>query len=148
MRADEGQRTVDDQEEPTCGRGLAASAVVPSALAAVAAGIAQNLKAHARALDPGDTAAAQERGVYERVTDSLRRAVLDLQAAAEEMAAAVDLPMGAHDTAAMATTEVLVAFEHLVVAEDDLCRLLGERRAGNAEMLGMIRTEIGGPLAG
>ena len=62
----------DQDEEPTCGRGLADSAAVPSALAAVAAGIAQNLEVHTRALDPGDPAAAQERHVYERVVGSSR----------------------------------------------------------------------------
>ena len=82
---------MDDQDEASCGRGLAASAVVPSALAAVAAGIAQNLDVHARALDPGDLAAVQEKDVYARVVHHLRRAVDDLRTAADDMAAAVDL---------------------------------------------------------
>ena len=131
------------EEEPTCGRGLAASAALPSALAAVAAGIAQNLEVHTRALDAGDPAATQERHVYERVVRSLRSAVLDLHATAEEMAAAVDLPMGAHDMAAMTTPDVLDAFERLVTAEEDLRRLLEERRAENEQMLAMIRAEVG-----
>jgi hypothetical protein len=132
---------MDDQEEPTCGRGMAASAVVPSALAAVAAGIAQNLDVHIRALDVGDPAAAREKDVYARVVHHLRRAAVDLHAAAEEMAAAVDLPMGAHDMAAMTTPDVLDAFAGLVAAEDGLRRLLEERRADNEEMLAMIRGE-------
>jgi hypothetical protein len=62
------------EEEPTCGRGLAPNTVVPSALAAVAAGLAQNLEVHTRALDAGDTAAAQEQAVYERIAQNLRSA--------------------------------------------------------------------------
>jgi hypothetical protein len=133
------------EEEPTCGRGLAATAGVPSALAAVAAGIAQNLEVHTRALDRDDPVATQERHVYDRVVRGLRGAVLGLETAAEEMAAAVDLPMGAHDLAAMATPDVLAAFEGLVAAENDLCRLLEERRADNEQMIAMIRAEVGGP---
>jgi len=138
----------DQDEEPTCGRGLADSAAVPSALAAVAAGIAQNLEVHTRTLDPSDPGAAQERHVYERVVRSLRGAVLHLHAAADEMAGAVELPMGAHDMAAMTTPDVLDAFEGLVVAEDDLRRLLEERREDNEQMMTMIQAEIENPERG
>jgi hypothetical protein len=132
-----------EEDEPTCGRGLAQNTVVPAALAAVAAGMAQNLEVHVRALDPGDAAAAQEQGVYERVAHSLRSAAADLQAAATEMAAAVDLPMGAHDIAAITTTDTLGAFEGYVAAEDDLRRLLDARRGDNEQMLTAIRAEVG-----
>ena len=141
-----GAWTVDDQEEQTtCGRGLAASAVVPSALAAVAAGLAQNLEVHTRALDPDDPAAVQKQGAYEHIARGLRSAAAALHAAAAEMDAAVDLPMGAHDMAAMTTTDVLDAFERHVAAEEDLLRVLEARRADNEQMLTMIRAEIGGP---
>jgi hypothetical protein len=135
-------------EQPTCGRGLAQSTTVPAALAAVAAGLAQNLEVHTRALDPADPAAVQEQGVYERVAHSLRSAAADLRAAAAEMASAVDVPMGAHDMAAMTTTDVLDAFEGYVAAEDDLRRLLDARRADNEQMLAAIRAEIGGTGVG
>lgn len=136
------------EEPPTCGHGLAQNTVVPAALAAVAAGMAQNLEVHTRALAPGDAAAAQEQGVYERVARSLRSAAAELEAAAEEMASAVQLPMGAHDMAAMTTTDVLDAFESYVAAEADLRRLLDARREDNEQMLTAIRAEIGSPGAG
>jgi hypothetical protein len=134
----EGQ-TVD--EEPTCGRGLAQSADVPAALAAVAAGLAQNLEVHTRALDPDDPAGAQEDAVYDRVARSLRSAAAELEAAAAEMAGAVDLPMGAHDMAAMTSTDVLDAFAGYVGAADDLRRLLDARSEVNEQMLEAIRAE-------
>ena len=132
-------------EEPTCGRGLAESAGVPAALAAVAAGLAQNLELHVRALDPDDPAGAQEQAVYERVARSLRSAAVDLEAAAAEMAAAVDLPMGAHDMAAITNPDFVDAFAGYVAAEDDLRRLLDARRADNEQMLMAIQAEVGGP---
>ena len=136
---------MDDQEEPaTCGRGLATNAVVPSALAAVAAAMAQNLEVHTRALDPDDPAAGQEQAAYERIACSLRSAATDLRAAAAEMVAAVDMPMGDHDMAAMTTPDVLDAFERYVAAEEGLRRLLEECHADNEEMLTMIRAAVGG----
>jgi hypothetical protein len=136
------------EEQSTCGRGLAQNSVVPAALAAVAAGLAQNLEVHTRALGVGDAAAAQEQRVYERVAHSLRSAVADLQAAAAEMASAVDLPMGAHDMAAITTPDVLGAFEGYVAAEDDLRRLLDARREDNEQMLTAIRAEVDSPGVG
>ena len=132
-----------DEEEPTCGRGLAQSADVPGGLAAVAAGLAQNLEVHTRALDAGDAAAARELGVYERIAHSLRSAAADLRVAAAEMASAVDLPMADHDMAAITTPDVLDAFERYVAAEDDLRRLLTTRHVADEEMLTAIRAEIG-----
>ena len=131
------------EEQPSCGSGLAQNSVVPAALAAVTVSLAQNLEVHTRALEPGDAAAAQEQGVYERVARSLRSAATDLQAAAAEMASAVDLPMGAHDMAAMTTTDVLAAFENYVAAQDNLRRLLEGRREENELMLTAIRMEAG-----
>jgi hypothetical protein len=136
------------EEQPTCGHGLAQNTVVPAALAAVAAGLARNLEVHTRALDPGDAAAAQEQGVYECVAHRLRSAAAELRAAAEEMTSAVHLPMGAHDMAAITTTDVLDAFESYVAAEDDLRRLLDARREDNEQMLTAIRAEVGSPGVG
>ena len=120
---------------------------MPAGLAAVAAGLAQNLEVHTRALDSGDAAAAQERGVYERVAHRLRSAAADLKTAAAEMAAAVDLPMAAHDLAEITTPDVLDAFERYVAAEEDLRRLLDARQMDNEQMITAIRSEIASPEA-
>jgi hypothetical protein len=133
------------EEQHTCGRGLSQNSFVPAALAAVAAGLAQNLEVHTRALDPGDAAAGRELRAYERVAHSLRSAAADLQAAAAEMASAVDLPMCAHDIAAISTSDALDAFEDHVAAEDELRRLLDARREDNEQMLTAIRAEVESP---
>jgi len=132
-----------DGEEATCGRGLARSEAVPAGLAAVAAGLAQNLEIHTRALDLGDAAAVRERGVYERIARSLGSAAADLQTAAAEMAAAIDLPMAAHDMDAITTPDVLEAFARYVAAGDDLRRLLEARHEDDEAMLTAIRAEVG-----
>ncbi len=135
------------EEEPTCGRGLAQNAVVPAGLAAVAAGLAQNLEIHTRALNLSDAATVREREVYERVAHSLRSAATDLQTAATEMASAVDLPMGAHDMAVITTPDVLDAFARYVAAEDDLRRTLDAQHVDNEQMLVAMRSEIGSSAA-
>ncbi len=135
------------EDEPSCGRGLAQSAVVPAGLAAVAADMARNLEVHTRALDLGDAAAVQERAVYEHVAHNLRSAAASLRTAATVMSSTVDLPIAVHDMAAITTPDVLDAFERYVAAEDDLRRLFDARHADNEEMLTAIRAEIGAPEA-
>jgi len=137
-----------DEEEATCGRGLAQSEAVPAGLAAVATGLAQNLEIHTRALDAGDAAAVRERDVYERIARSLRSAAADLEAAAAEMAAAVDLPMAAHDLDAITTPDVLDAFARYVAAGDDLRRLLDARHEDDEAILTAMRAEVGSPEPG
>ncbi len=61
------------------------------------------------------------------------------------MASAVDLPMGAHDMAAMTTSDALAVVEGYVAAEDDLRRLLDARREDDEQMLTAIRAEVERP---
>jgi hypothetical protein len=130
-------------EQQTCGKGLADNAVVPGALAGVAARLAGNLEVHMRALDRDDPAAAREHDVYERVARGLRGAAAGLQDAAAEMASAHELPMGRHDMAAMTSPDVLDAFERYVEAEDELRALLDARRDALTQMLAAMRDAVG-----
>jgi hypothetical protein len=129
-------------DQQTCGKGLADNSVVPASLAEVAGGLAGNLEVHMRALDRDDPAAAREHAVYEQVARSVRSAAADLRAAAAEMAAARDLPMGRHDMAVMTSPPVLDAFGRYVAAEDDLRALLESRREGNDRILAAMREAI------
>jgi hypothetical protein len=130
-------------DQQTCGKGLADNSVVPAALAEVASGLAGNLEVHMRGLERDDPAAAREYEVYERVSRTLRDAAAALRAAAAEMAAARDLPMGRHDMQALTAPEVLDAFERCVAAEDELRELLEARRRAMTQMLGAMREAIG-----
>jgi hypothetical protein len=106
--------------------------------------MARNLEVHMTALDRTDAAAEREHAVYESVAQRLRSACAALEAAADEMTAARDLPMGRHDMAAMTQPGVLEAFDRYVAAEDDLRALLEERSAGNRQMLATMRQAIAG----
>jgi hypothetical protein len=130
-------------EQQTCGKGLADNSVVPAALGEVAGDLARNLEVHMRGLERDDPAAAREYEVYERVSRTLREAAAALRAAAGEMAAARDLPMGRHDMQALTSPEVLDAFDRYVAAEDELRELLDGRRAAMTQMLGAMRQAIG-----
>jgi hypothetical protein len=131
-------------DEPTCGKGLAHNAALPAALATVAGRMARNLEVHMGALVRSDEASEREYAVYDGVAQRLRSACAALDAAAEEMTAARDLPMGRHDMGAMTRPEVLEAFEAHVRAEDDLRGLLEARADANGQMLAAMRGAIGG----
>jgi hypothetical protein len=107
-------------EEPTCGAGLAEHAVLPAQLAEVTEAMAANLQVHMQALELDDEPAREEHAVYLRLVEEQRRAAGRLRAIAGEMAAARDLPMGRHDTQAMASPEVGDAFARFVKARQEL----------------------------
>lgn len=137
-----------EEDEPTCGRGLAQASAVPAGLASVAAGLAENLEVHLRALDLSDTAAVQEQETYESIARSLHSAAVSLRTAAVEMHSAESLPVAAHDMAAMTTPEIVDAFGGYVTAADNLRQLLEAERSDNELMLAAIRTEVQGPDSG
>ncbi len=90
----------DDQ--PTCGNGLAANAILPETLGQVTRAMADVLQAHVPALDLNDANSRQEAAAYESLIRGLRQASDQLTATAQEMAGYRDLPMGRHDLEAMA----------------------------------------------
>lgn len=89
-------------DQPTCGNGLAASAILPETLGQVTRAMAEVLPAHVPALDLNDANSRQEAAAYESLIRGLRLASGQLAATAQEMAGYRDLPMGRHDLEAMA----------------------------------------------
>jgi len=65
---------MEHDDQPTCGEGLAANAVLPAKLAELMAARAEVLKRHTRALDLTDAAAQKELDAY----TSLERAHRDV----------------------------------------------------------------------
>ena len=88
-------------DTPTCGKGLAANARLPAALAELMAARAEVLERHTNALDPNDPDARRERDVYLRLARHHREIARALGALADEMAGARDLAMAPHDAAVM-----------------------------------------------
>jgi hypothetical protein len=127
-------------DNPTCGQGLAEHSVLPAKLAELTAALAENLEVHMKALHRTDENSEREYGVYLKLVQEHRQIAALLEATAEEMAAARDLPMGRHDAKAMSSPAVVDAFERFVEVERELVGLFQERVRQDAKLL----AEMGG----
>ena len=126
---------MDQQEDWTCGKGLAANAVLPERLATVMAAMAEVLEVHMEALDLEDDHSRQEYEAYRTVSQHLRQTASQLVASAQEMAAYRDLPMGRHDMAAMTRPSVRESFAAFVGRKQELLALLQETDEIDRHML-------------
>jgi hypothetical protein len=116
---------MDHDDQPTCGEGLAANAVLPAKLAELMSARAEVLKRHTRALDLSDTAAQEELDAYTSLERAHRDVASELADLAEEMASYRNLPMGRHDMTVMTDPkEQMEAFRRFVAVEQELLALL------------------------
>jgi hypothetical protein len=90
--------------QPTCGKGLAANAVLPEKLAAPVKTMAALLDNHVRALDPREAAGRLERNAYERLVKDQRTLASGLEDLAIAMEGYRDLPT-ARTTRSIATAD-------------------------------------------
>lgn len=121
-------------DEPTCGTGLAASAVLPERLGQVTSAMADVLQAHLPSLALEDENSRQEHAAYESLISGLRQAAGQLTATAKEMAGYRALPMGRHDLEAMAGQ--VKPFARFVRQKRNLLALLQEMDNEDQAMLG------------
>jgi hypothetical protein len=126
-------------EEPTCGSGLAANAVLPAKLGDVIGAVARVLETHTKALDLEDEAAKQEHEAYMRLVEQHRRIATELRSLSEQMGSYRDLPMGRHDLEVVSGAEAVDAFERLVGLEQELLSLLEQRLQEHRPLLGEMR---------
>jgi hypothetical protein len=117
-------------EEPTCGRGLAQHAELPSLVGELVGSVADNLSAHVPGLVSSDEKSMHEKQVYEHLAERLREAGAMLQAIATEMAALEEMPMGEHDLQALSSGEAIDALERMISVE---ARLVARIREGLTE---------------
>jgi hypothetical protein len=123
-------------EEPaTCGQGLASRSVLPAKLGELLAAQARLLEAHMRALDPADSDARMELDAYAALVTAHRDIGDRLSGIATQMADYRDLPMAAHDEAAMSDAAALKAFERFVQAERELTTLMQQLSNEDQQML-------------
>ena len=130
-------------EQQTCGKGLAAHAPLPRALAEVMAAVGAVLDLHTIALDPADPIAEQELETYRRLVEQHRDVADALRAIADEMAGARDLPMAPHDMVAMTDPRHAEAFSRLIEEEEELMSLLQTRLESDRAMLPQMRAGSG-----
>ena len=121
-------------DQPTCGKGIAANADLPAALSTTLAAVRENLAQHLTTLK-SDPVSQPEHDAYvdlvrrhDDLTDRLRQL-------ADRMAGYRDLPMASHDEQAMASPALLEAFRQLVNEEEALLALLKGRIEQHRSML-------------
>ena len=127
---------MEQQEDWTCGKGLAASSDMPERFAQVMAAMAGVLDVHMEALDLEDDASRQEYEAYRSVSTQLVQIASQLDASAREMAAYRELPLGRHDMEAMNRPRVRQRFDAFVRRKQDLLTLLQESIESDRHMLG------------
>lgn len=123
------------EEEWTCGKGLAASAVLPEKTGTLMDQLANVLENHMRALPAADANSKPEYDAYLRLVRGHRAIASQLAAAAEAMEEYRSLPMGPHDEAVRAEPAAREVFEGFVRAEDQLLALLMQRSEEHHAML-------------
>lgn len=114
-------------EQPTCGNGIAANAVLPRAMGRVAFALSGVLECHTKALDVKDPAGRMEYDAYRRLVDAFRALAPQLRTLGEQMAGYRDLPMARHDPSAMASPEAVAALKEFVSVEQQLLDVLQEQ---------------------
>ena len=116
---------MEQDDQPTCGEGLAANAVLPAKLAELMSARAEVLKVHTRALDLTDAAAQKELDAYASLERAHRDVANELADLAEEMASYRTLPMGRHDVTVMSDPKgQMETFRRFVAVEQELLALL------------------------
>lgn len=114
-----------DDDRPTCGKGVAANAVLPAKLSELMAARAEVLERHTLALDLTDPASRQELDAYTSLARAHRAIANDLASLAQQMTGYRDLPMGGHDLTVMADPSGQAeAFGRFVRIERELAALL------------------------
>jgi hypothetical protein len=134
QKIDMEQMEHDDQ--PTCGKGLAANAVLPTKLAELMAAQAEVLERHTRALDLADVAAKEELDAYTELARAHRGVAGELASLAEAMTRYRDLPMGRHDMSVMTDPDGQAqAFRRFVALERDFLALLHAKLESGEKLL-------------
>ena len=123
-------------DEPTCGKGLAAHSTLPAKMADLTEAVAGVLENHMGALDLSDENSKREHGAYGSLASAHRQAAARLRSTATEMAGYQSLPMGKHDMEKMMAPEAATAFSRLVRLEEELLALLQARVTEHRAMLG------------
>ena len=128
-----------ENEEQTCGKGVAANAVLPERTGAMLAAIADVLQNHTRALDGAEANGAQELEAYQRLVSEHRSAASALGGLAQLMRGYRDLPPASHDMAKLMDAASVEVMEAMLRAQEELFSLLQERVAQHTAMLRQMR---------
>jgi ribosomal protein S12 methylthiotransferase accessory factor YcaO len=124
-------------EQQTCGKGLAANAALPERIGALMQAMAELLQNHTRSLNLSDANAALERNAYDVLIQAQRDIASRLDALAATMRSYRDLPIGKHDERALTDQTSLDVFGSFIRAEQNVVSLLQQNIATHRAMLGV-----------
>ena len=117
--------TSNTNDQPTCGKGLAANAVLPARLAELLTVQAEVLERHMQAIDLTDPNGQAELDAYRALARAHRANAAELAKLAEQMAGYRDLPMARHDMTVMTNPQgQMEAFRRFVAIEQEIVALL------------------------
>lgn len=129
-----------EEEHHTCGKGVAANAVLPERMAALLTAMAVIYENHMRSLNANEAAGRQELDAYAHLARDYRSAAAQVNALAGAMRGYRDLPMAEHDMTALMDATSVSAMEALVLAQEALLAPLSERATEFREMLDAMKT--------
>jgi hypothetical protein len=124
-----------DPEAWTCGKGLAASAVLPAKLGALIAAMAELLDNHARSLSEDDANSGRELTAYKRLVKDQRAIAASLTGLAAAMESYRGLPAAPHEESVLADQKSRDVFAAFVDAEESVVTVLQEQIAEYRAML-------------
>jgi hypothetical protein len=128
-----------EDEQQTCGKGVAANAILPERMAALLEAMAVIYDNHIRSLSVDDPAGKQEIEAYERLMRDYRASANQVSALAGTMRSYRDLLAANHDMAVLMDAKSVDAMEALVAAQEELATLVGARAAEFRAMLEEMR---------
>jgi hypothetical protein len=130
---------MSEDDTPTCGKGIAANAVLPERIAALLAAMAAIYENHIRALDAAEANGKLEIDAYARLMRDFRAAAKEISGLADAMRSYRDLPMAEHDMAVLMDAKSIEAMEALVSAQEHLATLVTQRASEFRSMLEAMR---------
>jgi hypothetical protein len=118
---------MSETEEHTCGRGIAANAVLPEKLSVVLRGMADVQENHIRGLDPKEANGKTEIEAYQRLVSENRAVANRLDALASLMRGYRNLPMPSHNMDVLMDKRSSDVFAAFVAGERELLDLMQGR---------------------
>jgi hypothetical protein len=128
-----------DDDEHTCGKGIAYNAAMPAALSASLRAMAEVQQNHIRSLDPREANGGAEIEAYTRLMSEGRAIADRLDALAELMRSYRDLPMAGHDMDKLMDKPSVDVFTAMVARDRELLALMDARVKEYGGMLDAMR---------
>lgn len=120
----ETRQELDENEEWTCGRGLAHHSAVPAKMAEYLAALAETLRTHLRTIDTSDATGQAEWDAYKELADGYADLADRLGTTAARMSGYRDLPAAPHHEEELADPALMEVFAQFVEVETELATFL------------------------